>query len=1073
MPYIGNNIRSADDYRLIDDISSGFNGSATTFALQVGGSSPVPFPKTPQQCLISVNGVIQEPDPTGNSGFTLTGTNIVFSSAPTNGHSFFGIIYATADYLNAGGTFPDGAVGNPSITFTNDDDTGLYKKGSGAIGFVSNGVEITSVDGDGFTIADSIIHAGDTDTKIRFGSANEFSVETAGVERFEITPNEVSFNDTGADVDFRIEGDSVANLFKIDASVDNIGIGMAAPKFSSGNGIELADNFFLGFGSGNGTRPDFQVGTTAGATLDIRCGTGADTVDLVVDTNGRIGIGTTSPSTLLHLNKTSGDCDLQVQATGTNTDARLNLYGHSGGVSQIRFGDQNDTNVGLLTYEHTNDSMQFRTADSERMRINSSGNVGINTSSPAAKLHVIGETRIDPASGESTLRFSVGGTEKGKIAVDSSSNLLLETANSERLRVDSSGRLLIGISSSQSTRTGTSSFSAKLQISSDSEAAAAITRYSNGVDSGRLSIQKGRGTNASKAVVQQNDNLGQILFSGWDGDTFTNGAKIECEVDGTPGDDDMPGRLVFFTTADGAASSTERMRIDSSGQLLVGTTSQTTSTGVITGIRAATESRIVVGNSNTSASGVCGYDMLPSNTVTGARIECRATEDFSTVANRTADLGFFTRKDGTLAEKLTILSSGNVGIGTTSPSNAVVINTPGSAANCKLEISQSDGGGGTSEILFSDSVSGRGRIFFDHGSSPEGLKFEAAGTQTLIITTGGRVGIGTTDPNAQRFSGSPAGNLHLRGTKPVIYVSESDSQDGNGVDRAMYMGMQNGNTFIGSTSAAGMIFQCGDGTASEKMRISSSGRVGINESNPSEMLHIKDDGNSDIFGGLIIKSNNNTVHTKYGWRGVDGSDSLRFGTGDTERMRIDSSGHFFFSTTSQGVAGGHFNIDGSGSGRNAFSVKGTTGNYVMVSDAGGSTGDHINFRNYTGGDNETGRIKDDGSNVTYHTTSDYRLKENVVAISDGISRVKQLNPIRHTWINNPTPGTIDGWLAHELDEVCPYAVDGEKDATNPDGSINPQGVDYGRITPLLTAALKEAIAKIETLETEVAALKAA
>ena len=57
------------------------------------------------------------------------------------------------------------------------------------------------------------------------------------------------------------------------------------------------------------------------------------------------------------------------------------------------------------------------------------------------------------------------------------------------------------------------------------------------------------------------------------------------------------------------------------------------------------------------------------------------------------------------------------------------------------------------------------------------------------------------------------------------------------------------------------------------------------------------------------------------------------------------------------------------------------------------------------------------------------------------------------WINNPTPGTIDGWLAHELDEVCPYAVDGEKDATNPDGSINPQGVDYGRITPLLAIIL--------------------
>ena len=151
MPYIGNNIRAADDYRLIDDISSSFNGSTTSFALQIAGSSPVPFPKSPQQCLISVNGVIQEPDPTGASGFNLSGTNIVFSSAPTNGHSFFGIVYATADYLNAGGTFPAGSTGSPSITFTTDQDTGLYRKGSGSIGFVSNSTEIANVDSNGIT----------------------------------------------------------------------------------------------------------------------------------------------------------------------------------------------------------------------------------------------------------------------------------------------------------------------------------------------------------------------------------------------------------------------------------------------------------------------------------------------------------------------------------------------------------------------------------------------------------------------------------------------------------------------------------------------------------------------------------------------------------------------------------------------------------------------------------------------------------------------------------------------------------------------------------------------------------
>ena len=151
MPYIGNNIRSADDYRLIDDVSSSFNGSTTSFPLQVSGVSPAPFPKSPQQVLISVNGVIQEPDPTGAAGFNIVGNNIVFSSAPANGQAFFGIIYATADYINAGGTFPTGTSNLPSITFTSDVDTGLYRKASGTVGFVSDGTEVGTFGSSGIT----------------------------------------------------------------------------------------------------------------------------------------------------------------------------------------------------------------------------------------------------------------------------------------------------------------------------------------------------------------------------------------------------------------------------------------------------------------------------------------------------------------------------------------------------------------------------------------------------------------------------------------------------------------------------------------------------------------------------------------------------------------------------------------------------------------------------------------------------------------------------------------------------------------------------------------------------------
>ena len=142
MPYIGNNLRSNNDYKAIDDISSSFNGSTTDFALLVGGSAPVPFPKYETQLLISVGGVIQEPDSSGTTGFQLSGTNISFSSAPASGESFLGVIFAGADYLNAGGTFPEGTNSVPSITFSDDLDTGIFRVSSGAVGISSNGTKV-------------------------------------------------------------------------------------------------------------------------------------------------------------------------------------------------------------------------------------------------------------------------------------------------------------------------------------------------------------------------------------------------------------------------------------------------------------------------------------------------------------------------------------------------------------------------------------------------------------------------------------------------------------------------------------------------------------------------------------------------------------------------------------------------------------------------------------------------------------------------------------------------------------------------------------------------------------------
>ena len=555
MPYIGNTIRAADDYRLIDDISSGFNGSETSFALQVAGSAPVPFPKSPQQVLISVNGVIQEPDPTGSSGFNLVGTNIVFSSAPTNGHAFFGIIYATADYLNAGGNFPAGSLGAPSITFIGDENSGLYRKGGGSVGFVSDATEIANFDSNGITISsgnliipDSIIHNGDSDTKIRFGAANEFSVETAGVERFEITPTEVTFNDTGADVDFRIEGDSVANLFKIDASVDNIGIGMAAPKFSSGNGIELADNFFLGFGSGNGTRPDFQFGTTAGATLDIRCGTGSDLVDMVINTSGHLGIGTTSPSTPLHVVGTiHGSTNIGIRTTSPQNNLHVHQDDSDKSIAQFTNTTTGNASgdgfqIGLSSSEQglinmkESASILFKTADSDAMTIDSSQRVGIGTTTPSTLLELSG-------GGNTVLTINTGNNsgDNSQLAFADSADGNIGFINydhgTNEMAFKVNGGTAVTITSARDFCVGTSTAVGKAQIGTDaSEVGLTVSNSSHDSNLQILATASNKnsniffGDNADGNVgaidYDHNDNSLSFKVNGGERSRFNNGGDF-------------------------------------------------------------------------------------------------------------------------------------------------------------------------------------------------------------------------------------------------------------------------------------------------------------------------------------------------------------------------------------------------------------------------------------------------------------------------------------------------------------------------------------------------------------------
>ena len=155
----------------------------------------------------------------------------------------------------------------------------------------------------------------------------------------------------------------------------------------------------------------------------------------------------------------------------------------------------------------------------------------------------------------------------------------------------------------------------------------------------------------------------------------------------------------------------------------------------------------------------------------------------------------------------------------------------------------------------------------------------------------------------------------------------------------------------------------------------------------------------------------------------------------------------------------------------------------------GSAGEMILF-DFQG--TKCGAINVNSNSTEYATSSDYRLKENLVSISDGITRLKTLKTYRFNWIGD-TSSTRDGFLAHEVSSIVPEAISGTKDQIEttyyekgdniPEGksigdvksTTSPvyQGIDQSKLVPLLTAALQEAVGKIETLETKVAALEAA
>jgi hypothetical protein len=298
-----------------------------------------------------------------------------------------------------------------------------------------------------------------------------------------------------------------------------------------------------------------------------------------IDSSGRLGLGTSSPKSLLHV---AGD-----HSNIANSYIASNLY-FDGAWKYINNGYaaafKLANSAGFVSFETAPQNTGGADASatlSTRLVITPTGNVGIGTTSPSQLLHsqvssantvFLGShnnTGVDlytnDSTGEARLtakRLGGSGSKFLSFYTDTGS------AEAERARIDSSGRLLVGTSSNRT--------SAAFQIEGTTfgTSLGTITNNSANTSPAYFQLIKSRGTSVgSQALVSNGDGLGNFQFIGTDGTQQLVAAAIEGVVDGTPGANDMPGRLVFSTTADGAASPAERMRITSEGFVLVGKTS--------------------------------------------------------------------------------------------------------------------------------------------------------------------------------------------------------------------------------------------------------------------------------------------------------------------------------------------------------------------------------------------------------------------------------------------------------------------------------------------------------------------
>ncbi|MDB2651715.1 hypothetical protein N9Y26_00025 [bacterium] len=725
-------------------------------------------------------------------------------------------------------------------------------------------------------------------------------------------------NQLGSQDIFDVQDDGTSVFYIEDGG--NVGIGTTSPseilhlestapkiklsnsQNSTGYYTTLEQNY-----SYNG--PSFAINSVSGATARTLFGRYANNVSILPTGTGNVGIGTSSPSQKLDVvGSVAADTFVSIQGIDTgNPSAEIDELRVSG------YGVLGRRNSGVYLSNEASGPLHFGTggrhAVSTRMTIDSSGNVGIGTSSPARRLEVFNSSssmigQFKSGSGTSSfICFANTASTADQVRIGSiSSNLVLSTNYTERMRINSSGNVGIGTTSPSRTL--------HVKKTGDNE----VARFESDQTSSYVELEDANTT-------------GQILI-GTQGDNF----KIHT-------------------------AGTERFRIDGSGNVGIGTTSTNTKLHVA-GVTQITESgntafyggdyvrlfnhqnfRIrnvggsaivnlsVSGNSyfnggnvgigqtspahkldvagyirsaNTGADSTTKYSGFFGRHYTNSEEDVLAISTESTSSNNNIYIGggFGTRNSATTirfstaansttttgSERMRIDSSGNVGIGTTSPGNKLEVHSGTTnvtsvfkSSDNQAWVSVQDDDSGTYGALFgTDSDAGHHIVLADRSAN-----------KRLVINGSGHVGIGT---------GSPISMLHVvSGGSPSITIQDSD-----GTNQYATINHNNGaNQYIArnNTSNGQHVWfgQTGTSSFNERMRIDSSGNVGIGTTSPSQILHVYKGGNAGVLiEGTNISSLKLKDPSSNGNIGTYNDGTLRIGAqanAGTSHLVISSSGN--------------------------------------------------------------------------------------------------------------------------------------------------------------------------------------